>query len=124
MATPTDKLAETIAAELQAYSDGVKQSLAEATKKVTQAGVEAVKAASRENFGGTGRYARGWTSKFETNVLSTQGVIYNKDVPGLPHLLEHGHAKRNGGRTPGTPHIAPVEEMIANDFAAEVEKNL
>lgn len=123
-ATPLDKLAETIEAELADYANGVTETLKEATKKVTKAGVSAIRAASREKFGGTGRYARGWTSTVETGKHSAQGVIYNKDTPGLPHLLEHGHAKRGGGRVAGTKHIAPVEEMIAQQFTEEVERNL
>ena len=124
MATvPADKLSETIAAELKNYADGVTQSLVEATKNVTKAGVAALRSTSRKEFGGTGKYARGWTSSIETGKRSAQGVIYNK-APGLPHLLEHGHAKRGGGRVSGRPHIAPVEETIAQEFTSEVEKNL
>lgn len=123
-ATPLDKLAATIEAELADYANGVTETLKEATKKVTKAGVSAIRATSREKFGGTGRYSRGWTSTVETGKHSSQGVIYNKDTPGLPHLLEHGHAKRGGGRVSGKPHIAPVEEMIEQQFTEEVERNL
>lgn len=123
-ATPIDKLAETIQAELQDYANGVTETLKEATKKVTKAGVNAIRQAARENFGGTGRYAKGWTSRYETGKSSAQGVIYNKDTPGLPHLLEHGHAKRNGGRVAGKTHIEPVADMIEQEFTQEVERNL
>jgi len=122
--TPLDKLAETIEAELADFANGVTETLKDATKKVTKAGVSAIRAASREKFGGTGRYARGWTSTVETGKHSAQGVIYNKDLPGLPHLLEHGHAKRGGGRVAGKEHIAPVAEMIEQEFQQEVERNL
>lgn len=122
--TPLDRLAATIQNELADYAAGVTDTLKEATKKVTKAGVKAIRAEARQKFGGTGKYAKGWTSTVETGKHSAQGVIYNKDVPGLPHLLEHGHANRGGGRTPGRPHIAPVEEMIAQQFQQEVERNL
>ena len=41
-------------------------------------------------------------------------------VPGLPHLLEYGHAKRGGGRVPGRAHIKPVEDKITKDFERKV----
>ena len=123
-ATPIDRLAATIQNELADYADGVTETLKEATTKVTKAGVKAIRAEARAKFGGTGKYAKGWTSTVETGKRSAQGVIYNKDAPGLPHLLENGHANRGGGRTPGRPHIAPVEEMIAQQFQQEVERFL
>ena len=121
--TPIDKLSETIASELRDYADGVSTSLIDATKKITKAGVKALRADAKTKFKGN-TYWKGWTSTYETGKRSAQGIIYNKDVPGLAHLLEHGHAKRNGGRVPGTPNIEPVEETIAQEFTAEVEKNL
>lgn len=122
--TPLDRLAATIQNELADYAVGVTESVKEATKRVTKAGVKALRAEARQKFKGTGEYAKGWTSTFETGKHSAQGVIYNKDVPGLPHLLENGHAKRGGGRTAGVPHIEPVEEMIAQQFTEEVERLL
>lgn len=123
-ATPLDRLAQTIQNELADYAVGVTDTLKEATKKVTKAGVNALRAEARQKFKGTGKYAKGWTSTVETGKHSAQGVIYNKDAPGLPHLLENGHAKRGGGRTAGVPHIATVEEMIALQFTEEVERLL
>ena len=119
---PIDRLTAEINKILTEYGDQVQQNVDEAAKKVTKAGVRAVKGNSRSTFGGSGKYASGWASKFEKGRLSSQGIIYNATVPGLPHLLEHGHANRNGGRTPGRPHIAPVEQQIIKDFEEAVKK--
>lgn len=118
---PVDRLAAEIEKILTEYGDEVEENVEEATKRVTKAGAKAVRGNARGSFGGTGKYASGWTSKFETGRLSSQGIIYNGDLPGLPHLLEHGHANRGGGRTPGRVHIAPVEQQIIKDFEKAVK---
>lgn len=122
--TSIDRLGAAIHDILAEYGDDVQANLADAVKQVSKKGAQAVKAAARSTFGGTGEYAAGWTSRTETGRFSAQGVIYNKDVPGLPHLLENGHAKRGGGRVQGRPHIKPVEETIVKEFEAEVKKGL
>lgn len=122
--TSIDKLSAAIHDILAEYGDDVQANLSDAVKQVTKKGAQAVKAAARSTFGGTGEYAAGWTSRAETGRFSAQGYIYNKDVPGLPHLLENGHAKRGGGRVQGRPHIKPVEETIVKEFEAEVKKDL
>ena len=119
-AIPIDKFDAAIKEILEEYSENITENVQEAARKVTKAGVKAVKGNSRM-FGGTGNYAAGWTSKFETGRLSGQGVIYNQTVPGLPHLLENGHALRNGGRAPGRSHIKPVEEKVINAFERAVK---
>lgn len=122
--TPVDKLSVEIASILEEYSEEVASSVGEAVKKVSEAGAKALRAESKQRFGGSGAYAKGWTSTVETGKRSAHGVIYNKDLPSLPHLLEHGHLNRDGSRTPGRLHIAIVEEQIIEEFEKEVYKGL
>lgn len=122
--TPVDKLSAEIASILSDYGDEVKNSMSEAVKKVTKAGAKALRAQSKQTFGGSGAYAKGWTSTVDTGKRSAQGVIYNKDLPGLPHLLEYGHLNRDGSRTQGRVHIGTVEDQIIADFVKEVEESL
>lgn len=118
-----DSFASAIEEILKEYDDKAGLTLNEAVQKVSKEGVRLVKANSGI-FGGKGKYKSGWTSQIETGRMSAQGTIYNSKVPGLPHLLEHGHAKRGGGRVGGRVHIAPVEEQIIKQFEAELEKRL
>lgn len=122
--TPADQLAAAIDKVLAEYGDNVKDNLDTITKEFAQMGAKAVKSASRGAFGGTGKYAKGWTSRYETGRMSAQGVIYNAATPGLPHLLENGHAKRGGGRVAGKAHIAPVEAQLVKEYTEAVKQKL
>lgn len=113
---------------LDEYADEVTENVQEITKKVARKGAQAVKNESLNIFKDVhlkkGRYGSGWTTTMETGRFSAQGIIYNKKYPGLPHLLEHGHAMRGGGRTPGKAHIAPVEKKIVEMYEKEIIHDL
>lgn len=129
--TPIDKLSESIEKILKEYGDDVLDVTSDCVKRVTKEGVKAVKASAKQSFeiGKGSEYVQGWTSRFETGRLSAQGTIYNSKVPGLPHLLEHGHVSRNGtgrifGTVPGREHIGPVEQQIVKDFERSIKKEV
>lgn len=121
---PIDRLTEEVKKILEDYGEDVQQNLGTIVKKMSQKGASTLRSQSRGTFGGSGAYAKGWTSTAQTGRVSAQGTIYNQDLPGLPHLLEHGHANRNGGRTAGRAHIAPVEEALVREFETEVKSKL
>lgn len=68
----------------------------------------------------TGEYRKGWTIKKENRKGETVRIIYNKDKPGLIHLLEFGHVKRGGGRVAGRPHVQPAYDK----YVPQMEKNI
>lgn len=119
--TPLDKLSDSLEAILADYRDGVTESMSEVTKKFGKKGAQAVRGESQGE--GWGEYASGWTYQFEQTRLSATATIYNK-TPGLPHLLEKGHALRGGGRSRAFPHIAPVEEKLTEDYLRAVKKEI
>lgn len=121
--TTVDTLAADIQKILDEYGEDVTKLTKETVKKVAQKGVQALKSNSGM-FGGSGKYASGWTSKAEEGRISTKATLYNAKVPGLPHLLENGHAKRGGGRVSGRTHIAPVEDELERIFTQELEAGL
>lgn len=118
-----DTLAADIQKILSEYEDDVTNLAKETVKAVAQKSVQALKSNSGV-FGGTGKYASGWSSKVEETRMNAKATLYNSKVPGLPHLLEFGHAKRGGGRVSGRVHIAPVEEEIGKAFEKELQSRL
>ena len=123
--TPIDRLSAEISKMLSAYGDEVADNMSSIVKKVSQSGAKALRAESKQKFThGSGAYAKGWRSSIDTNKRTAQGTIYNADLPGLPHLLEYGHANRGGGRTPGRVHIKTVEDELIKDFEKEVRRRL
>lgn len=68
----------------------------------------------------TGGYIKGWTVRTKRKKHEVEAVVYNRDFPGLTHLLEESHIVRNQfgkyertdpehGRG-GKVHIRPAEE--------------
>lgn len=53
-----------------------------------------------------GEYASSWAIGDDSGSFGCTKIVYSKK-PGLPHLLEKGHATRNGGRSRAYPHVAP-----------------
>ncbi len=107
--TSIDNLSNEIAQALQDYTKEVEEGIDKEADKVANRAVKELRAKSPKK---TGKYAKGWTKK----KVKNQRIIYNKNKPGLAHLLEFGHAKRGGGRVSGKPHIRPVEDNIIKDF--------
>lgn len=73
----------------------------------------------------TGKYRDSWTvTKQKENSSSLELVVHSKTRYQLAHLLEHGHAKRGGGRVAGKVHIAPAEELGERELVQNIERRL
>lgn len=128
--TPVDKLGEAVQKILDDYQDDTEANLETITKKMGQKGVQALKQQSKKVLKQhSGDYAKGWNySFFKKTRLYARATIRNKQYM-LSHLLEHGHATRNGdGRvypdTPAHEHIAPVAESLTEAYEREVLSKL
>ncbi len=107
MKVKATKLADAVELELQSYSGEVREDMAGALKKIADACVKKLRETSPKR---SGAYRKSWTRKITITPERAAASVYNKDCYSLTHLLEHGHAKAGGGRVPGIPHIAPVQE--------------
>ena len=114
-----DQLAEAIGEELAEYSKLTAVSMKTA---VTKAGNSVRKDIGANAPVKSGRYAKSWRIK-KTRESSTklEVTVYSPTRYMLAHLLEHGHAKRGGGRVKAIPHIAPAEEAAEEQLMKDIE---
>lgn len=117
-----DALADAVMECLNDYADVSAEGMKKAVRK---AGNTVKKEIGTNAPKDTGAYAKSWAVKnTKENSHSLEVIVYSKNRYQLAHLLEHGHAKRNGGRVAGKSHIAPAEETGIRQFEAEIERCL
>ena len=114
-------LAKDIMAALTEYGQGVTEDVKEAVEAVAKECAKDIRANARAAFRGT-EYAKDWrVKKTEETPQGLQMVVYSPRHYMLAHLLEHGHAKRGGGRVEGRPHIGPAEQKATESLERKVK---
>jgi Bacteriophage HK97-gp10, putative tail-component len=116
--TTPNNLANEINRLLQTYSEEVIKDIEVAANEVAK---DCRKEIEYHSPHLTGTYERSWKIKKQSKKNKPLYTIYNLEYQ-LTHLLEHGHAKRGGGRTRAFPHIAPAEEKAIREYLKRVER--
>lgn len=115
-----EDLTASLMAELSKYTADVAEEVKQDCRDVSKEMTDNIKRDSPKN---TGAYKKGWRAKvaFEdkNNIRIT---TYNATDYQLTHLLEFGHAKVNGGRVEGKPHIRPNEEKAKTELVRRIEE--
>lgn len=114
-----DELADAIIKELSEYNQEVTDGVKQEVKSVANECKTEIQQNSPKL---TGSYRKGWREK--TMYESADDIrisIYNKTDYQLTHLLENGHAKVNGGRVEGKPHIGPAEQHAEEKLLKKVK---
>ena len=108
--------------ELTLYSKGVIDAVKDITKKKMQELVKQTKATAP--VGRRSKHYRDSISS-KTTKETDREIVRTWYVKGsdyrLSHLLNNGHATRNGGRYPGTHFITKAYEPIEKEYEKEVE---
>lgn len=119
---PVDKLSEEIMKGLEEYADLSAETVKDAVTKSANLVKKEIKTGAPKR---TGRYQKSWTTKKTKESANTLEItVYSKDRYQIAHLLEHGHAKRGGGRVAGKAHIAPAEALGREELVKRIERGL
>ena len=105
--------------ELMEYNQEVTDGIKKSAKNVAKECKNEIQRNSPEL---TGSYRKGWrnTVVFE-GVNDIRIEVHNKTDYQLTHLLEDGHAKVNGGRVEGKPHIGPAAQHAEEKLLKKVK---
>ena len=120
----SDDLSKAVAKVLDEYEESVIETVQRVTNELAKEGLSKVKAASPISGKSPKRsaYKSGWSKKVVTNRMGASATIYNGKYPGLVHLLEKGHALRNGGRSAAFPHVEPVQDWMSEELQKRIKE--
>ena len=94
--------------ELEKYADLAADELKAAVKETAASVRKDIQAGAPVD---TGKYKKSWSVKnVREDSESIELVVHSRNRYQIAHLLEHGHAKRGGGRVAAKPHIASAEQ--------------
>lgn len=117
-----DSLTKEIVNALENYTDDITEIVEEVSNKIGKEAVDEIKKTSPKK---RGDYARGWSLKKDKLGKSKYSVrIHNKTNYQLTHLLEFGHATRNGKTTKAIPHIRPIEKKYSEKYEQELKRKM
>ena len=115
-------LASEVLKGLTEYKDLVTDDMKAAVRKAGKSVKNDIRANAPKK---TGAYSKSWTVKTTKETSeSLELTVCSPSKYQLAHLLEKGHAKRNGGRTKAIPHIAPAEKKAVRELEDDIKRSL
>lgn len=117
-----DEMDSAIMEELEKYADLASDDLKAAVKETAASVRKDIQAGAPVD---TGKYKKSWSVKnVHEDSESIDLVVHSRNRYQIAHLLEHGHAKRGGGRVAAKPHIASAEQRGNEKLVQTIEQKL
>ena len=117
-----DEMDSAIMEELEKYADLAADDLKAAVKETAASVRKDIQAGAPVD---TGKYKKSWSVKnVREDSESIDLVVHSRNRYQIAHLLEHGHAKRGGGRVAAKPHIAAAEQRGNEKLVQTIEQKL
>lgn len=116
-----DQLSDAITAQLNTFEKNVREGVKRAVDETMDEMVKDTKSTAQSR---TGRYKRKISATVGENTLMTYSKVWHVKKPDyrLAHLLDKGHALRNGGRYGGNQHVASAEHRAVENFQRKIEE--
>lgn len=117
-----EDLGAAITDELTTYHKEVTDRVNETTGKTIKELVKKTKATAPKGIRGS--FKKNIASKVEDAGHGMKRGIWYVKAPDhrLTHLLVHGHATKDGGRTAGDPFLANALDQVLPDYEKEIEE--
>lgn len=115
-----DQLAQELTMAVRQYTRDVSEAIELETDITADAITKEIAANSPRD---TGKYAKGWKVTPKKAYGTYRAVIHNK-IYQLVHLLEFGHAKADGGRVDGKPHVRPAYDRHVTKYEKRIKEIL
>lgn len=123
MGVNVEGLSSAIERELTIYSKEITEGIKRETKNTANKLVKKTKETAP-----VGKRSKHYRDNISSRKLeeTDRGVLYQWYVKGpdyrLSHLLENGHANRDGGRTEGTHFIRKASDPILKEYEKAIEE--
>ena len=126
MKVKVDNLSSAIEKYLTQYKEEIDEDVEKDAIRISKEARDELKRISPiDNSSNRGRhYADGWAISTARSKNTYSKKIYNATDYQLTHLLEFGHATKNGGHVNAQPHIRPTEQKYREKFIRELERDI
>lgn len=120
--TKPGDLGAALANELTLYAQDVEKAVDAAGERAMQKLVRITKATAPKGKRGQFRRKITWTA--QRGRLGTRTFVWHVKAPDhrLVHLVVHGHATKDGGRTKGNSFLQDALDQVLPEYEREVEE--